>query len=96
MLETLELGVDRLILHESARDKEETSGLGGSVIGETALDTAVGELLGVSHSNRHVTLESRVVDSRGDNASVGESIETSLHFLESYLSLSLIASRLRV
>ena len=67
-LTLLQLGIDRLILHEYASDKE-TNGIGSSIICE---------LLGVSHTKGHAPLDSRRVENRGDYASVCESSDESV------------------
>ena len=71
-----ELVVDLLVLQQSA-GKEEASGVGSGVVGKTARDTVLEELLGVSSSDGHVTLERRV-DDRGEDAFVGETDDHSV------------------
>ena len=72
----LELSVDLLVLEKSA-GKEETSGVGGGVVGETGLDTEGAELLGVSSAHGHVTLDGGV-DDAAENASVGHTDDHSV------------------
>jgi hypothetical protein len=74
---TNELGVD-LFVGEQSTGEEETSGVGGGVVGETAGDVAVVlELLGVSGGDSHVTLEGRV-DDGGEDTLIGETDDHSV------------------
>jgi hypothetical protein len=55
---------------DTASDKE-TSAVGGSPVGQTSLDTVLGELVSVSRGKNKVTLELSV-DDLADDVSVGE------------------------
>ena len=70
-LDTLVETVKLEVLEESSGN-EETSGVGGSVVSETSLETESFELLGVSLSEHSVALDGRV-DDLDDDAAVGSS-----------------------
>jgi hypothetical protein len=70
-LNTLVETVKLEVLEESAGD-EEAGGVGGSVVGETGLETESPELLGVSLSEDSIALDGGV-DDLNDDAAVGSS-----------------------
>jgi len=71
-----ESGVDGLHLEKSTGE-EEASGVGGSIVGQTSLDSVAGELLGVGGADGHISLQGGVVDGRED-ALVGEADDKSV------------------
>jgi hypothetical protein len=63
--------VGKTELGQDTASDEETSAVGGSPVGQTSLDTVLGELVSVSRGKNKVTLELGV-DDLADDVSVGE------------------------
>lgn len=59
LINTLELGIDLLVLKKSTGE-EEAGGVSGGVVGQTLGDTEAVKLLGVGHGHGHISLDGRV------------------------------------
>lgn len=75
----LDSGVDavQLKLLEQTSGKQETSGVGGGVVGQTDLDTISWQLVGVGVADAHVTLDASIGDLACD-VLVGEADDESV------------------